>query len=200
MSLSHEEVITFWFGEPDGGDERLLEMSKRWFKKDKTFDDEIRARFGHLPAAADNGELQPWLGTAEGQLAMIICLDQFPRNIYRNSASAFAHDSSALSTAIHAVDNGIHQKLHPLKAVFLYLPFEHSEDLEHQKRCVDGLEELAEKADSFWKDKIKDFRRYAIAHYKIIEKFGRFPHRNEILNRESTADEREFLATGAGRF
>ena len=200
MAISPKDVLSFWFSEDLDDEPALLENSARWFKKDDAFDSEILTRFGDLPERISNGQLDAWRLDPEGILATVICLDQFPRNMYRGSAKAFAYDSIALTIALNALDSGVDKELRPITAVFMYLPLEHSEDLANQQRCVQGFEALETRANEIWKEKIAGFKRYAVAHCEIIEEFGRFPHRNELLNRPSTEKELAFLASGKGQF
>lgn len=174
-----DDVLAFWF--------RELEP-KQWFFSTKELDDLIRARFGHLvteisidsPAAASTDP--------KVALAAVIVLDQFPRNIYRGTARAFATDDLALRIATQAVDNRLDQQLEPPERLFLYLPFEHSEVSADQDRSVMLFEALG----------MEEPLRYAIEHRDIIRRFGRFPHRNAILGRQSTEEELAFMKEHAG--
>ena len=197
---NYSEILDFWFGEDLKDVASVSAASKRWFEKNQRFDDEIRTRFGAHPDAAITGRLEDWITEDEGLLALILVLDQFPRNIYRNTPNSFAYDEAALRYALEALERNLHQRLHPLQAVFLYLPLEHSENLLMQQRCVRGLQTLESQRGGMWREKIGGFLRYAIAHCEVIEQFGRFPHRNKILGRDSTPAEKEFLASGKGAF
>jgi uncharacterized protein (DUF924 family) len=177
------EVLLFWFGAP-------LEQGKRhknWFEKNAAFDREIRERFLPLYEKAAGGQLAHWKQRAADCLALIVVLDQFPRNIFRDEARAFAADPLALEAARHAVAQGFDSTLRPVERLFMYLPFEHSERLEDQLRACELMEPLRafpETADTY---------RYAQAHRDIVQRFRRFPHRNAALGRTSTAEEIEFL-------
>ena len=182
-----QDVLDFWFG--------ALPLTQRaeWFKKDPAFDDTIRRRFGALVETALAQGL-PWNATPHDRLAQLIVLDQFPRNLFRGDARAFAGDARALQLALGLVDDGSHLALHPLQRWFAYLPLEHAEDLALQDRCVALCAALAADAPGF--DGALD---YARRHRDVIAQFGRFPHRNAALGRASTADEAAYLATpGAG--
>ena len=196
----YEEVLSFWFGDDLDDPGSVRTASKRWFQKNRHFDAEIRSRFGTYPDAVMAGQLDEWLTDDQGLLGLILVLDQFPRNMYRNTPKSFAYDNAALRHALKALDRNLHQRLHPLQTVFLYLPLEHSEDIQMQERCVSGLQVLEQERGGIWREKISGFLRYAIAHHEVIEKFGRFPHRNEMLGRDSTPAEKEFLASGKGAF
>jgi uncharacterized protein (DUF924 family) len=170
------EVLRFWFGE---GAERG-KAHKRWFEKNAAFDAEVRERF--LPLYETLAGNQDWLGRPDECLARIIVLDQFPRNMFRGSARAFAADPAALAAARHAVGEGYDRDLLPVEKQFVYLPFEHSESLADQRRACELMRPLGE-----------ELYDWALRHKRIIERFGRFPHRNAILGRESTPEEVEFL-------
>jgi uncharacterized protein (DUF924 family) len=177
------EVLRFWFGEPPERGTRL----KRWFDKDLSLDSDIRARFLPLYESLAAGGHCEWLADARSCLARIVVLDQFPRNMFRGSARAFATDRLALESARHALVQGYDRSMLPVEKLFAYLPFEHSESLEDQRLACEltrPLEAFPETADAY---------RYAFAHLQIIERFGRFPHRNAALERDSTPEEVEFL-------
>jgi uncharacterized protein (DUF924 family) len=177
------EVLRFWFGAPSEYGAR----HKRWFEKNEAFDAEIRARFLPLYERAAAAALAGWTERPRGCLALIVVLDQFPRNMFRGSARAFAADALALDAARHAVSSGYDRELLPVERLFAYLPFEHSEALEDQLRAC----ELTAPLDAF--AETNDGYRYAIAHRDIVQRFGRFPHRNAALGRASTPEEIEFL-------
>lgn len=177
----HTEVLTFWFEEID---------PKLWFASDKSFDDLIRERFIGLLQQAAAGELYSWRTTAEGRLAEIIVLDQFSRNVYRNTPQAFAQDPVALVLAQEAVASGALASLNPTQRGFLLLPYMHSES-----RRIHVLAEVLYK--DFAPAANHDFE---LRHKAIVDRFGRYPHRNEILGRASTPEEAEFLAQPGSRF
>ncbi len=157
----------------------------KWFAKDDGFDKEFKSRFENAHLAAAAGLLDDWRKTPDGVLALLILLDQFPRNSYRGSLRMFATDPMARSIARDAVDSGMDAMIEMQLRVFLYLPFEHSESLDDQERAV----KLCSNLES-------ETYRFAILHRDIIARFGRFPHRNALLGRESTGEELAFLATG----
>lgn len=178
---SVEEVLAFWFGP---------EAEGRWFAKDEAFDARLGRRLGGLASAAAGGRLDGWAGTARGALALVILLDQLPRNLHRGRPDAFAQDPKARAVASRAVDQGLDRSLTPRERLFLYLPFEHGEDLADQDRAVALIGALgdAEQTD------------YAVRHRAVVRRFGRFPHRNRVLGRESTPEEVAFLTEPGSSF
>mgnify|MGYP001173726566 CR=1 FL=1 len=189
MTADEAEVLAFWFGAPP------LAVRAEWFRKDPAFDEAIRARFGGLVDDAIDGRLPAPSAAPEAVLARLILLDQFPRNLFRGQARAFAGDAQALAMALDLIDRGGEGALHPLQRWFVYLPLEHAEDLALQERCVALFTALAAEAPGF--DSALD---YAGRHRDVIRRFGRFPHRNAALGRESTADELAYLATPGSGF
>jgi uncharacterized protein (DUF924 family) len=171
-----DEVLRFWFGE---GAERG-KAHKRWFEKNATFDAEVRSRF--LPLYEGLVTRDDWLSSSSYCLARIVVLDQFPRNMFRGSPRAFAADPLALAAAKHAVAKGYDRDLLQVEKQFVYLPFEHSESLADQERACELMQPLGD-----------DLHDWALRHKRIIERFGRFPHRNETLGRASTTEEIGFL-------
>jgi uncharacterized protein (DUF924 family) len=163
---------------------------RKWFAKDETFDAEIRHRFEPLHLAASRGEFMDWAETPAGALALLILLDQFPRNIYRGSARAFATDPLAKGVAAEALSRGFDQKVAPEMRPFFYLPFAHSERIEDQDRSV----ALCQAHHAATGD--KSTLDWAIRHRDIIARFGRFPHRNRGLGRAMSAEEQAFLDGG----
>jgi len=179
------EVLAFWFGPPDSPE--LGRPRKCWFEKSALFDAGIRSRFLRLYERAAAGELGAWQRTPLSALALAIVLDQFPRNMFRGEARAFASDALASRVARGIAGSGFDALLRPVERWFAYLPFEHAEDLAAQRRSLalfGGLAQHTESAGTL---------DYARRHYEIIARFGRFPHRNAILGRESTPEEIEFL-------
>ncbi|RVT52619.1 DUF924 family protein [Rubrivivax albus] len=191
MTPADTEVLAFWFGAPP------LAVRAEWFRKDPAFDEAIRARFGALVDDAIDGRL-PALDPSAGPdavLARLMLLDQFPRNLFRGQARAFAGDPLARTLALSLIDSGAEHALHPLQRWFVYLPLEHAEDLALQDRSVALFAALAAEAPGF--DSALD---YAERHRDVIRRFGRFPHRNAALGRVSTADEEAYLATPGSGF
>jgi uncharacterized protein (DUF924 family) len=176
LAISPTDVLAFW---REAG-------SERWYKRDDVFDASVRERFLGLWQQAVAAELSSWEATDAGALALVIVLDQFPRNMFRGLAKAFSSDDLALEVASRALARGADKRIEPPLLQFLYLPFMHSEDLADQLRCVD-LFRPAGDAENI---------RYAEEHADIILRFGRFPHRNPILGRVTTTEEQAFLDAG----
>ncbi len=170
------DIVSFW---RQAGPEK-------WFEKDDEFDLMIRSRFLAIHEAAARGEIAAWEETAEGALALLILLDQFPRNMFRNSARAFATDHLARAVADRALARGFDQETDATMRPLFYLPFMHSELLADQDRCLRLYEAFGDPQQL----------KFAATHRDIIVKFGRFPHRNRLLGRETTPAEREFLDSG----
>jgi uncharacterized protein (DUF924 family) len=176
VSAHPNDVIGFW---------RNAGPAK-WFKKVVAFDEAIRLKFEPVHHRAARGEYDAWAESPDGALALLILLDQFPRNLYRRSAHAFATDPKARSIARSAIEAGFDKQVEPILRNFFYLPFEHSEDLADQDYCL-ALNTEAGDPDSI---------KWAAIHRDIIVRFGRFPHRNPALGRETTPEEQEFLDEG----
>lgn len=189
------DVLTFWFGEEPYTAQSYASRRKLWFGKDPAVDQQIRDRFLDLYHQASAGLLQDWVQTPQGCVALVVLLDQFPRNMFRDQPQAFATDAQALSITQRAIAQGFDQPLSPAEQLFLYLPLEHSENLNHQRQCVALMEALCQDHPEF-----NDPFDYALRHQAVIERFGRFPHRNRILGRESTAEELEFLKQRGSSF
>ncbi len=175
------DVLQFWFGDTPGT------RRKEWFVKDPAFDAEIRARFLDLHEAATHGELAAWNEAADSALALIVLTDQFPRNLFRGEARAFATDPIAFATAHHVLARGWDAAMRPVERMFVYLPYEHSEVLSDQEKSLQLFEPLG----AF--EETKDTVEYARKHWEIVKRFGRFPHRNAALGRPGTPEETEFL-------
>lgn len=183
-----KDVLDFWFGAPDAAE--FGQRRQCWFVQDPEFDATILAQFAKdFEIAADGGH-GSLADTAEGALALIIMLDQFPRNLFRGAARAFATDARALALARSAVAAGHDQALNVVQRCFVYLPFEHSEDLADQDESVRLFESLGD----------AEFLDFAVRHRAVIAQFGRYPHRNAVLGRDSTAAETAFLEQPGSSF
>jgi len=186
------QVLDYWFSEYAAGD--LAEkQDKRWFMGGELVDQEIGQRFGHRVELALAGGFKDWESEPESRLALIILLDQFTRNIFRGTTRAFAGDSRAVKLARRGHSSGIFDELPLIQQVFALMPLEHSELLSDQALCVQGMTRLFELAPEQEKPRFQSFIDHALEHKAIIERFGRFPHRNQVLARVSTENERNFL-------
>lgn len=181
VSIEYTDIINFWFTEID---------PKLWFKKDQEFDQLIRDRYGNLHHLATQAELFSWRTSPEGRLAEVIVLDQFSRNLYRDSPVAFASDPLALVLAQETVSLGLDLQLEPEKRTFLYMPYMHSESLLIHDQAVRLFTALGRESNLDYENR----------HRAIIEKFGRYPHRNKVLGRQSTVPEYEFLTQPGSSF
>lgn len=188
------DILVFWFGEVRDDPVYYRERARMWFGHDPRFDREIRARFFSDYRRAAERQLPEWIRTPRGGLALILLLDQFPRNMFRGQPCAFATDPLALETAESLMHHRFDRRLLPVERLFVYLPFVHSENLEHQQRSVALCTALAQERP--WLDALS----YAVRHLEIISRFGRFPHRNAILGRVSTPEEIEFLRQPGSSF
>jgi uncharacterized protein (DUF924 family) len=189
------DVIDFWFGTLREDGTADPDVVARWWKKDPAFDASIRERFGEAVDAAARGDLDAWAATPEGRVALIILLDQFSRNVHRGSPRAFAGDGRALALAIGGRELGDLETLPPMHAYFLAMPFMHAEDLGAQEACVEAMKGLAARApNDTLRKTFAGGADFAERHRVIVERFGRFPHRNAILGRPSTREEEAFLA------
>jgi uncharacterized protein (DUF924 family) len=197
---SHDMVLQYWFGTLAGPEDFPQDHAEMWFRKRDTVDQAIRTQFEPTVRAAAAGELDAWRDAPKSCLALVILLDQFSRNIYRGTTRAFEHDSQALEIAQAAIEHGFDRRLYPIEATFMYLPFEHAEDLALQQRCVELFAELAERAAPAIEFPMRRALDYAHQHLRIIEQFGRFPHRNAIFDRTSTPEERIFLEQPGSSF
>jgi uncharacterized protein (DUF924 family) len=192
MNVAPGEVLDFWFGSPGSAGFGL--PRELWFRKSEATDALMRDRFGACVEAALRGELDPWAdGDGRDALALVLLLDQFTRNVFRDSARAFAGDEAALALARRLVADGRDRLLAPLERWFAYLPFEHSERIDDQRESLRLFGALAQEG-------LAEPLVWAQKHHDVIARFGRYPHRNELLGRESTAEEKEFLTGPGSRF
>lgn len=193
-------ILDFWFSDALHDEPSLDGRMERWFNADPAFDGEIRQRFGGLVAQAAAGALDGWAATPHGRLALILLLDQFPRNIHRGTRQAFARDAQALKVCVEGAMHGDFRQLSPIEQVFFFMPLQHAESLKIQERSVRIYEGLANGVPGTLKATFTTFAQFAELHRDIIAAFGRFPHRNPILGRDSTALEAEYLESGAPGF
>ena len=190
-----EEVLSYWFPEDfsNAGPETRRRQMERWMAGGPEVDREITERFGQVLVQARRGELDHWADTARGRLALIVVLDQFSRNVYRGSPLSYAQDEKALQLAVEGIDLGMDRELSVMERFFFWLPLGHSEDLALHDRSVSYTEEEAAKAPSHLRAGAEFGVSQAKAARDVIARFGRHPHRNELLGRDSTAEELEYL-------
>ena len=189
MNTESQSVLDFWFGVPPGP------YRQQWFDKNPDFDTQVKTLFEDIYRSLTAAPTDHWLTTPKESLAKIVVLDQFPRNMFRHTPHSFATDVQALTAAELAIERGYGTQLLPVERLFLYTPFEHSEELAHQNRSVKYFEALIADAPE-----LASSLDYAHRHREIIVQFGRFPHRNLILGRQSTAEEIAFLQQPGSSF
>lgn len=195
-----DEVRQYWFGEVSISPASLPGYQARWFNPDTAVDSDIRNRFGALPEKALSGVLLHDPKNPYDLLALILILDQFPRQMFRSTPQAFAYDSAARDICRTMVEKALFRSLHPVEQAFVFLPLEHSEKLSDQVLSVQLHEDLAKQCATPYRPFIENALDYARRHHVIIKRFGRFPHRNTILNRSATKDEENFLVGGGDTF
>lgn len=194
-----EAILDLWFGDASYDPAKARAREALWFASAET-DALIRQRFAATIEAAARGDLASWTDAPRSALALVVLLDQFTRNVGRGTARAFAHDAQAFETARQAVASGHFARLSPVEQSFLILPYEHSESLEHQRESVRLYADVAQAAPVVWRPLLEYYLEFAKQHLALIERFGRFPHRNRVLGRESTPAERAYLTGGGATF
>jgi uncharacterized protein (DUF924 family) len=200
MTNNAEAILEFWFGHDGSASVIAARQSRLWWKKQEETDALIKQRFEPLLQSVLEGEHDDWALTPLGRLALIIVLDQFPRNIYRDTPKAFAFDQLARSYCLEGLKSHDDAQLAPIHRVFFYLPLEHAEDRALQARSVALFRELVADVEEHEKQVFSGFADFAVRHQQVIDLFGRFPHRNAILSRPSTAEELEFLTQPGSSF
>ena len=200
MTIQSDSVLDFWFGTAGSATEIAGRQRKLWFGKSLANDQVVTERFSTTLVSATAGQFNQWASTPRGRLALLIVFDQFPHHIHRDQPQAFATDPQALAFSQHALATGEDKQLTPIERVFLYLPLEHAESIALQDLSVSLYEEMAGDASADEHALFENFLDYARKHRDVVARFGRFPHRNAILGRESTADELEFLTQPGSRF
>jgi len=199
----YQPILEFWFGQGYAGlDDSTIagRQSGLWWGKDEAVDRDMAERFGALVNDAGAGKLDAWKAAPDGRLALILLTDQFPRNIHRGTPAMFGLDALARQLCTAGLEAGVDARLRPIQRVFFYLPLEHSENAGDQARCVELMTGLAGDAPEEQRRTFEGFIDFALAHKRIVDRFGRFPHRNAILGRDSTAAEIEFLKQPGSSF
>jgi uncharacterized protein (DUF924 family) len=194
------ELLEFWFGDSPDDAAVAKTQAELWWGHCQETDELLQASFGAAASAAAADVLDHWVGSPRGRLALILLLDQLPRAIHRATPAAFAQDAKARAVAEQGLESGADRLLRPIERLFFYLPFEHSEELADQDRSVSLCRELAKSAPAAHRATFAAFVDYAVRHRDVIRQFGRFPHRNQILGRESTSEEQAFLEKPGSSF
>ncbi|MCB9603531.1 MAG: DUF924 domain-containing protein [Sandaracinus sp.] len=195
MAHGYETLLEYWLGELDADGLASPEHQARWWRSDPELDEELRTRFGALHAAVVAHEHDAWLSSPRGRLATVIVLDQLSRNLFRGTPGMYANDERALEVARRSHEAGDPDTLRLHERFFLVMPFMHAESLPEQERCLAEVKVLAERHEALARNV-----EFAIAHRDIVARFGRFPHRNDILGRESSDEERAFLKEPGSSF
>ena len=189
-----DAILSFWFKEQELSAPQIDRRMDIWFSEDPVFDEEIKESFADEVDAACEGRLDHWASQPRGRLALIILIDQFRRNIHRNTADAFAMDKLALKLCVEGAMEKKDKGLTPIQRVFYYMPLQHSESRKVQAKSVELYNRLAEAVSPTYKETFLTVAQFAELHKDIIDQFGRFPHRNKLLGRENTPEEDEYLA------
>jgi len=190
-----QDILDYWFQGCDNDLEATQKLSDKWYIPSVAIDQEIQERFSHVYDQAFNEKLDDWKDSVHGCLALVIIFDQFPRNLFRKTARAFESDHLALELTYKCINNFWHEELPVPYQLFLFNPFQHSENLVDQERGVQMVEKLYNSCASSWQSYVEASLDFFRAHRDTVAKFGRFPHRNEVLLRTSTPEELEFLKT-----
>jgi len=200
MIATPEAVLDFWFGAPGTANEIAERQRNLWFGKSAANDQQVAERFAETLIAAGKGELDSWMHSPRALLALIVVLDQFPHHIHRNHGQSFAYDAQSLALTQGMIQRGDDVRVAPIERVFVYLPLEHAESMAMQDVSVALYAKLAAEADPAEQGLFEGFLDYARKHREVVARFGRFPHRNELLGRPSTPDEITFLQQPGSRF
>jgi len=195
-----DTILSFWFKEHELSAPQIDHRMDIWFGEDPVFDHEIEREFSADVDKASQGKLDHWAHEPRGRLALIILLDQFRRNIYRNSPSAFERDPAALKLCVEGAMENKDTGLSPIQRVFFYMPLQHAESRKVQAKSVELFARLAEAVSPTMRETFLTVAQFAELHHDIVERFGRFPHRNKMLGRENTAEENEYLADDSDDF
>ena len=191
-----DPVLDFWFADGLARGWPSQELKQRWFGAGAALDADVKARFGHCVEQALAGQLQAWEAEPLTRLALVIVLDQFTRNVFRGSPAAFGGDAPAQALVVHTLAEGTDRELPFCGRVFMYMPLMHAENLARQQQCVDCFSQLVADAPAKLKERLQNNLDFAQQHLDIIERFGRFPHRNAVLGRVSTPEEAAYLTDG----
>ncbi len=191
--LRIDEILAFWFKEHELSAPQIDHRMDIWFGEDEVFDHECKKMFSPDVDKASEGQLNHWASEPLGRLALILLLDQFRRNIYRGTANAFVMDKAALKLCIEGALEKMDKELTPIQRAFFYMPLQHTESLKVQAKSVQIFGRLSEAVSATYRETFETIAQFAELHHDIVEQFGRFPHRNKLLDRENTAEENEYL-------
>jgi uncharacterized protein (DUF924 family) len=195
-----ERILSFWFKEHELTAPQIDGRMDIWFGEDPVFDSEIERNFARDVEQASSGDLDYWADQPRGRLALIILLDQFRRNIYRGTAEAFAKDKAALKLCVEGAMQKKDKGLTPIQRVFFYMPLQHAESRKVQAKSVEIFQRLAKAVSPTYRETFETVAQFAELHHDIVQQFGRFPHRNKVLNRKNTPEEEEYLAGDSPTF
>lgn len=198
--LRIDSILAFWFREHELSAPQIDGRMDVWFGEDAVLDHEIEKNFAEEIEQASKGKLNHWASKPRGCLALILVLDQFRRNVYRNTADAFSRDKLALKICVEGAMSKLDRELAPIERVFFYMPLQHSESRKVQTKSVDIYTRLAKSVSATYRETFETILQFAELHRDIIEQFGRFPHRNKLLGRENTKEEEEYLSGDAPDF
>ena len=200
MQEATEDILTFWFADAVDDPAKAMQRRSFWFEANPAVDESISQRFSTLVQRAGRGELTAWEQASRPCLALVVLLDQFPRNLYRGMAEAFQYDSRALDVASRGIAAGYLEQLSLIEQCILVLPYEHSEVVSVQRAGMKLMEQIVDGASPEWQPAARTSLYFARKHLEIIERFGRFPHRNVVLGRPSTAAEQAYSEEGGESF
>lgn len=189
-----DAILSFWFKEQQLSAPQIDRRMDLWFGEDEAFDREIKAEFSDDVKLASKGKLDHWAAESRGRLALILLLDQFRRNIHRNTAKAYSMDKVALKLCVEGAMAKKDRGLAPIERAFFYMPLQHAESRRVQQRSVVLFNKLAEAVSATYRETFATIAQFAELHHDIVDQFGRFPHRNKVLGRENTPEEDEYLA------
>jgi len=200
LHVTPEDILAFWFADAVGDPAKAMQRRSFWFQANPAVDESISQRFSTSVRFAARGEFRSWEQAPRSCLALVILLDQFSRNLYRGKAEAFQYDSRALDVASRGVAAGYLEHLSLVEQCIFVLPYEHSEDVSVQRAGIELLEQIVDGADPEWEPSARLSLDFARRHLEIVERFGRFPHRNAVLGRPSTPAEQAYLEGGGESF
>ncbi|MGI9220665.1 MAG: DUF924 family protein [Woeseiaceae bacterium] len=192
--LRIDAILAFWFAEKGLSAPQIDRRMDIWFGTDEIFDHECKKSFSDDVETASEGKLEHWAHEPRGRLALILLLDQFRRNIFRGTAEAFSKDAAALKLCVEGAMAKTDQGLAPIERAFFYMPLQHAESKKVQAKSVELFSKLADAVSPTYRETFETITQFAELHRDIIEQFGRFPHRNKLLNRENTPEENEYLS------